>query len=224
MFAGHAHFVKGTADDIDSVLALLKERAIETHGNPDLYVRRYGQFTIDDARGLIGRAALRALKGRRVFVIAVDSINAEAQNALLKTLEEPPGGGLFFFVHPAPETLLPTVLSRVQLLPLPKRAASKALVDVTEFLNAVPAKRLDMLKPLLEKDEDERRNVGEILTFLSALEKKLETADRRADAVERLCRAEPSGRRLHAIYRARRYIGDRGALVKALLVQVALLV
>ena len=217
MFAGHAYVARGTADDIDSILTLLSENGIQTTGNPDLYIRHYGEFGIDDARALRERAALRAIGDRRIFVIAADSINVDAQNALLKTLEEPPGGALFFFLHPAPDTLLPTVRSRVQVLSLPKRVVHKPLVDVSSFLKAMPTKRLDMLKPLLEKDEDPvkpgghgagRRDFGEILSFLSALEKRLE--------------ASPS--RLHAIYRARRYIGDRGALVKPLLEQVALLI
>ena len=164
------------------------------------------------------RAALRALGTQRVFVVSVDSIQADAQNALLKTLEEPPGGALFFILHPAPDTLLPTVRSRVQILSLPQHVVHKPAVDAVSFLKATPAKRLDMLKPLLEKDEDDpvkpgghgagRRDFGEILAFLSALEKQLKTST--------------SG--LHAVYRARRYITDRGALVKPLLEQVALLI
>ena len=65
-----------------------------------------------------------------------------------------------------------------------------------------------MLKPLLEKDEDDKRDIGKIVAFLSALERAL--------------KRKPEG--LHAIYRARKYIGDKGALVKPLLEQVALLV
>ena len=215
MFAGHAYLVAGRSEDIGAVFEVLKKEGIETEKNPDLYVSRFGQFAIDDARKLTERAALRAIGTRRVFVIALDSINAEAQNALLKTLEEPPGGALFFILHPAPDTLLPTIRSRVQMLALPSRAAHAPLIDVTSFLKAAPAKRLDMLKPLLEKDQAEHRDFGEILAFLSALEKEL--AQRVKEG-----KGEEGG--LHAVYRARRYIGDRGALVKPLLEQVALLV
>ena len=208
MLAGHAYLVAGRSEDIDTVLELLKKEGVDTEKNPDLYIRQYGQFAIDDARQLIERAALRAIGERRVFVLCIDSINADAQNALLKTLEEPPGGTLFFFLHPAPDTLLPTIRSRAQMLSLPSRSARAPLIDVATFLKATPAKRLDMLEPLLEKDQAEHRDFGEILAFLSALEKHLQKS--------------PHG--LHALYRARRYITDRGALVKPLLEQMALLI
>lgn len=208
MFSGHAFFAKGRADDIKQILSLLNEHGIQTTRNPDLYERQYGQFTVDDARQLSERAALRAIGERRVFVLAVDSINIEAQNALLKTLEEPPGGALFVFLHPAPDTLLPTIRSRVQMLTLKERGSYRPSIDVSDFLKAKPAKRLDLLKPLLAKDEDEHRDFGEILAFLAELERQLKTS--------------PAG--LHAVYRARRYSLDRGALVKPLLEQLALLV
>ncbi len=71
-----------------------------------------------------------------------------------------------------------------------------------------------MLKPLLERDEDDRRDLGEIITFLSSLERMLVNRMQGDDLKESA----------EALYRARRYLGDRGALVKPLLEQVALLV
>jgi len=218
MVSGHAFVAQGGHESLSALLSLLKEEGVETVGNPDFYTRTYGSFTIDNARELAARAAMHGLKGPRVFVLAVDTINAEAQHALLKTLEEPPGSARLFFLHPSPDTLLPTIRSRVQILALPGITHTSAVVDVASFLKAAPAKRLDMLKPLLEnpvKDEQSssygagRRDMGEILLFLSALERALGPTQREA---------------LHAVYRARRYSDDRGALVKPLLEQVALLV
>ena len=83
-------------------------------------------------------------------------------------------------------------------------------VDVGKFLSALPPKRLELLKPLLEKGEDEKRDLGAILSFLGALESTLRKTKDKAG--------------LHAVYRARKYVSDRGALVKPLLEQVALLV
>jgi DNA polymerase-3 subunit delta' len=55
---------------------------------------------------------------RRVFVIdPADRMNAEAQNALLKTLEEPPGAAVLMLVSPRPHLVLPTVRSRCFTLP-----------------------------------------------------------------------------------------------------------
>jgi DNA polymerase-3 subunit delta' len=56
---------------------------------------------------------------RRIFMIDVaDDLQAEAAHALLKTLEEPPGGALLLLLAADPDALLPTIRSRCQELPL----------------------------------------------------------------------------------------------------------
>ena len=77
-----------------------------------------GTIKIDQVREAIDRAAYRPFEGRRRVVIVddADALNAEAQNALLKTLEEPPAASTFVLVTSRPDMLLPTVLSRCQRL------------------------------------------------------------------------------------------------------------
>lgn len=58
-----------------------------------------------------------ALGARRAVVIdAADDLERNAANALLKALEEPPAGTVFFLVSHAPGGLLPTIRSRCRLL------------------------------------------------------------------------------------------------------------
>lgn len=212
-FVGNTQLVAGTPDAVGKVLRLIDEAGHATAGNPDVYVRTYTQFGIDDALDLRERAGSRALNGRRIFVLSVPGMTNEAQNALLKTLEEPRGDALFFFILPAPENLLPTLLSRSQMLDV-GAAPVESVVDVRAFLKSSPAKRLEMLKPLFERDEDDRRDISGAVTFLSSLERILEI------------RVQESGIAggLEAIYMARRYMTDKGALLKPLLEQVALLI
>jgi hypothetical protein len=208
-FVGNVLFVRGNVHTIPAVLQRLEEEGVAIEGNVDLSVRHVGTFGIVEARELGAKAAMRAVVGKhRYFVVATDAITNEAQNALLKTLEEPPADAVFIFIHPTPQMLLPTVRSRAQLIEIDVQQES--LIDVSLFLNATPPKRLDILKPLLEKGDDDKRDFGSIISFLSALEKELHSDRKRI-------------RGLHAVYRARRYIGDRGALVKPLLEHVALL-
>ena len=207
MIVGNVHLIAGDASVVPQILALLKEEGIEASGNPDVYVRIYPQFGIDESRALRDRAALGAIAGsRRVFVSVAPTMTTDAQNALLKTLEEPPANAMFFFVVPSPQTLLPTLRSRAQVLRI-NADVRATLVDAEKFIAAVPAKRLEMLKPLLEKDDNDRRDLGAILSFLASLERHIAK--------------NPEG--LKAFYRARKYVGDRGALVKPLLEQMALL-
>lgn len=63
-------------------------------------------------------AAYRPYEARaKVYVfLEADSFNAEAANAFLKTLEEPPGHVHFVLVTDRPERLLPTIVSRCQVV------------------------------------------------------------------------------------------------------------
>ena len=59
-------------------------------------------------------------------------LNQEAQNSLLKTLEEPRGKTLIFLVTEYPERLFPTIISRCQILKfysVPKEEIERYLVD-----------------------------------------------------------------------------------------------
>ncbi len=67
---------------------------------------------------------------RAVVVDAVDDLERNAANALLKNLEEPPPSTLFLLVSHAPERLLPTIRSRCRVLrlaPLKSDAMASAL-------------------------------------------------------------------------------------------------
>jgi DNA polymerase-3 subunit delta' len=77
-----------------------------------------GVIKIDQVRDAVERAAYRPFEGRRRVVIIDDAdlMNADAQNALLKTLEEPPAASTFVLVTSRPDMLLPTVRSRCQRL------------------------------------------------------------------------------------------------------------
>jgi len=75
-----------------------------------------GAIKVDRIRDAIEKAAYRPFEGRRRVVIIdqADAILVEAQNALLKTLEEPPSASSFVLVTSTPDVLLPTVRSRCQ--------------------------------------------------------------------------------------------------------------
>ena len=210
--SGNVHIIAGGSEMIESVLAILAGAGVETAGNPDIFIREYLQFGINEARDVRARASSRAIKEHaRTFIIAASQMTHDAQNALLKTLEEPSAGAVFFIIVPSPETLLPTLRSRAQTLSLQGNSRGEN-VDAGEFLAAAPAIRIEMLKPLLPKEKEER-NIGPIIAFLSSLERELEKAG-----------TEKTKAGIEAIYRARKYVADKGSLLKPLLEQVALLV
>jgi DNA polymerase-3 subunit delta' len=95
------------------------------HGNhPDVhYIARSPdkQFIlIEQVRALQSDAARKTLEGRRnIFIIqGMHEMNVQAANCLLKTLEEPEPDVVLLLTVPDAGLLLPTILSRVQQIPM----------------------------------------------------------------------------------------------------------
>lgn len=104
-------------------------RKIAAGAHPDLFVLRRGlndrgkarrEIAVDDARELGGFFALAPSQGgMRVAVIdAVDDLNTNSANAILKTLEEPPARSVLLLVCHAPGAALATIRSRCRRLAL----------------------------------------------------------------------------------------------------------
>lgn len=85
--------------------------------HPDVLILEPGEsgsIKIDAVRDLVERVGYRPFEGRRRVVIIneADALVPQAQNALLKTLEEPPSASMFILVSERPDALLATVQSR----------------------------------------------------------------------------------------------------------------
>ncbi len=75
---------------------------------------------VDRMREVENRLHMATAQGvwKIVIIMDADRMNVQAQNAFLKTLEEPPDRTLLMLVTSKPQTLLPTILSRCVQLPL----------------------------------------------------------------------------------------------------------
>ncbi|MBO1079516.1 DNA polymerase III subunit delta' [Roseomonas haemaphysalidis] len=87
---------------------------------------------VDEVRTVPRFLSLTAAEGgwRIILVEQVEAMNPEAQNALLKTLEEPPPRALLLLTTSAPDRLLPTIRSRcrrIDLFPLSDAAMTGVL-------------------------------------------------------------------------------------------------
>ena len=123
-----------------------------------------GAIKIEQIRDAVERAAYRPFEGRRRVVIIdqADAIVPQAQDALLKTLEEPPNGTTFVLVTASPELLLPTIRSRCQRLRFGRLSPADVahiLVRAHGFSDAeaqsAAAKSDGSLGDALEADSDE---------------------------------------------------------------------
>ncbi|MGI9048063.1 MAG: ATP-binding protein [Rubrobacteraceae bacterium] len=111
------------------------ERRANRGMHPDLVeVEPEGAFTtIGQVRDVLRQVASRPFEGAcRVFVLEADTLNVQAANALLKSLEEPEGEAIFILLAASLESVLPTVASRTRVMrfnPVPVEEVALFLED-----------------------------------------------------------------------------------------------
>lgn len=128
----------------------LSDFQLVQQGVRDVIVQEYSEFRIDDARNLVTLATSTPTHcPLQCFVIMADSVANEAQNALLKLLEEPPDVSSFIFVLPK-NTLLPTLRSRFMVMETVHNSTVLATVFLDFLAEAIPA-RLTRIETLIEK-------------------------------------------------------------------------
>lgn len=150
----HAYLLLGRPEDAETHFAtVLQEWGIEREHNPDLLVTRLETFGIDEARALSTYASRRALGERKAFLILPERLTVEAQNALLKTFEDPVPNTHFFLSMREDSLLLPTLLSRMQLVRL-QRGAEESVEKAEHFASSTLTDRLKFSKTVAETEGD----------------------------------------------------------------------
>jgi hypothetical protein len=115
----------------------------------------------------------RKISDQRFVVITTDHFGPEAQNSFLKSLEEPQAGTHIIILISDEKKLLPTILSRAQVIH-GKEAVGTSRLDVQEFLKKNLADRFAYIETWTKSKKDED-NVSktEVIHFIDALEKTL---------------------------------------------------
>lgn len=155
------------------------------HGNhPDVIyfqpLKNGKTYTIEDVREqLLETVDLKPFQyEKKIYIIEkADTLNIQSQNALLKTLEEPPAHVVFLLLAERAETFLPTILSRVVVMKIrPLSAETIAdylmqaghLAEESHILSAYAQGRIGQALELVE-DEGFREMRQDILGKLEAL-------------------------------------------------------
>jgi DNA polymerase-3 subunit delta' len=133
------------------------------------------QVSVDQIRGLADFFGMSSHQGgRRVIIIhPAETMNANAANALLKSLEEPTPGLLFILVSHKPQQLLPTIRSRCQSFALsaPDTATATHWLMEQGVKHATDTLAASGFAPLLAVQLDEQLGSAERDKLLRAVRK-----------------------------------------------------
>ena len=126
-------------------------------------------------------------KRRSVIIDQADKLTPQAQNAVLKIAEEPPEKGLIILVVTSPDSLLPTLRSRVQSIHFGNVSQSK-IINLLEKGYGVAKKKADDIASLslgkpglaVSMVNDERYKEGSNLAieYLKGKKKRRDVAER----------------------------------------------
>ncbi len=117
---------------------LIKDNA---HSDVIVYPKNGPSIKTEEVNELIGESFVKPIEGeKKIFILSqAQSMNAQAQNKLLKTLEEPPKNVHIFMGATSEFPLLTTIKSRVKKLEIPPYSES-------ELFRALKGEYLDQEK------------------------------------------------------------------------------
>lgn len=134
--------------------------------HPDvLYIQAEEKLGVEQARRIKEHFLLKPYqaKGRGVVVEDLSNITPDAQNALLKVIEEPPEEAILLFGTTSTHHLLPTFLSRCQIIEFGNTTDHiTTFPDIEKLLTQDTAERFK----LVEKTDDKDALLSQLLRYV----------------------------------------------------------
>lgn len=199
----HAYLIPGDEEGDALLESIFTQLEVKEAGNPDFFAFRTESFGIDEARDLSDKSMRKAFGIRKFFLISTRRMTTEAQNALLKTLEDPYPDTHFFIRMREEQLLIPTLLSRVHVLrsDAPKLSETG---DAEKFLSLSLAQRLMFAKKFADDERALPPFLDSILRVLKSKDSSLEKLDK--------------------VFTLRRFADDRSASPRLLLEHLSLVI
>lgn len=215
----HAYILEGSRHRIhdDVVLFCENDLCFPIKANPDFWYEEFDRFSISDARNLREMQLRKTTdRGKKIFIIAFNFITREAQNALLKVLEEPTEGTHILLVVPSAHMFLDTVISRAHIITHESKDVQKQ-VDAQKFIDMSLKKRQDFVTKLIKEIKDDKKSKIDAIELIRGLQQVFHA--RLQEKKER-----ESSRILSELQKVESYLHDTSSSVKMLMEYVMVLV
>lgn len=140
--------------EIDKILSELE---LSTNHPDLLYLASDSKLGVEQAKKIREHLSFKPFqaKGRGVVLEDASSLTVEAQNALLKTLEELQQKNLFIMGAPNEYNFLPTILSRCEVIRLQNNPTSEVgfKKDIETLISSNISERFEYVEKLKDKEE-----------------------------------------------------------------------
>ncbi len=138
---------------------------------------KQGNISVNEARSILDRLSLSAVEGgyRTVVMYLPEKMNAQAANALLKMVEEPPAKTLFVLITHAPEKVLVTISSRclhMRVQPLSPEAEREVHARENASNQVLTDLFHDLLEAIVSRDRLKALETGEAVAELKVREQQ----------------------------------------------------
>src|SRR3989344_3921323 len=164
-----------------------------TRNHPDvLYFTADSKLGVGEAKEIREFFSIKpySAKGRAVVLEDAGNLTPEAQNALLKTLEEPPEEAILLLGAAATDNFLPTILSRCEIITLKSDTDTpqNRYTDIQNLLDSDIAERFEYIEKL--KDQKKKEELLYALTGYFHQTLRSHTSSGNTDFLNELLRAE----------------------------------
>ena len=184
----HANLLVGAPEQAESYLHSLCDcLGVRLPNNPDFFAFKTETFGIEEARELKLLSTRKAVTPKKIFFIAPMRLTLEAQNALLKTFEDPFPDTYFFLATRAEGLVVPTLRSRMQTIRVSQDLTLESR-DAEAFLSLSIKDRLLFARSFALEEKS-------LSVFLDGL-------------LFLLRKQRGKGEHLRNVYHVRRFVGD----------------
>lgn len=202
----HFYLIKSNNFDIPAIKSHFDKVLVSEF---EIFDFNYDTILVDNAREIIDLANRKISDSKKnFFFIKTNSINHQAQNSLLKSLEEPTSGLHFFFVLPELNNILPTVLSRAFVV----LDENKINID-SSFFKLNLAEKIKHVEKLAAEIKDGKKTKQDAINFVDSL---IEFLNTKSDFKKEF------PQKIQDILELRSFISDSGSSVKSILEAIIL--